>query len=148
MLTPIAAPDRAPSSREESAMWPRWLRAEPHMPDGTALASRRIVVAEDNSLIVADVAETLRAQGAEVVECSSLRDLIDIIRSGQAIDVALLDLMLGDQLVYPAADDLMASDVPFVFFSGYDRHELPERFAACRFLSKPVSSNDLVITLI
>ena len=54
-----------------------------------------------------------------------------------ALDGALLDVNLNGAAVFPVADALAARGVPFVFSTGYDSLDLPERFRAAPCLEKP-----------
>jgi hypothetical protein len=53
-----------------------------------------------------------------------------VIRSGQWIDGAILDVKLGAKPACPIADLLTARGVPLLFTTGYDGTSLPARFAA------------------
>src|SRR5262249_48919214 len=60
---------------------------------GTAMASLRLVVIEDEQAIRRGVADALRASGYEVAEAADgVRGLEEAVRQG--IDLVLLDLML------------------------------------------------------
>jgi CheY-like chemotaxis protein len=53
-------------------------------------------------------------------------------------DVAILDINLGDGMVYPAADILAARGIPIIFATGYATEKaLLTRYAKARFLQKP-----------
>ena len=51
---------------------------------------------------------------------------------------ALLDINLGDELVWPVADALDARQVPFILISGMGASGVPQRFADRPFLAKPM----------
>ena len=87
-----------------------------------------------------DVAESVRALGAEVVgPVSSLQKALDAIDAEPALDGAVLDVNLQGIMVFPAADRLVELDVPFFFTTGYDQRIIPDRYAATRRCEKPVS---------
>lgn len=104
----------------------------------------RVLVAEDNYLIAAEVAEALQGAGATIV--GPLPSLGQLKRSAHscAVDAAVLDIRLGKELVFPAADILVQSSVPLVFFSGYDDIVIPERFTASIRVSKSTGLEGLV----
>jgi DNA-binding response OmpR family regulator len=52
-------------------------------------------------------------------------------------DLAVLDINLGGQKIYPVAERLRELGVPFVFASGYDRSALPREWAARPLVQKP-----------
>ena len=53
-------------------------------------------------------------------------------------DAAILDINLGDGMVYPVADILAARGVPFVFVTGYDADSVDGRFREVPVLQKPI----------
>lgn len=103
---------------------------------------KRVLVAEDNYLIANELAEHLEAANAVVLgPCASLADAnLQALHS----DLAVLDVDLRGEMVFPLADRLKALDVPFVFFTGYDRILLPPRFANVDCITKPLPALDAV----
>lgn len=99
------------------------------------LNGKRVLVVEDNYLLAMDLVDELEAANAVVVgPCSTLSDAgLQVAHS----DLAILDVNLGGENTFHLADRLKALDVPYVFFTGYDKHVLPERFAADDCISKP-----------
>lgn len=97
---------------------------------------KRVLVVEDNCLLALELAEELEAANAVVVgPCSSLREAdLNVAHS----DLAVLDVNLRGQSTYHLADRLDVLEVPFVFFTGYDREVLPERFAEVDCITKPL----------
>lgn len=105
---------------------------------------RRILVVEDEYLIALDVAESLRALGAEVVgPIPTLEKALDAIDADPALDGAVLDVNLHGTMVFPVADRLAERNVPFFFTTGYEGGSIPERYAAIRRCEKPVSGGRL-----
>lgn len=87
---------------------------------------KRVLVAEDNCFVAGELAERLAEANAIVVgPCASLADARQQARHS---DLAVLDVDLRGEMVFPLADMLMALEVPFVFFTGYTRMQLPRRF--------------------
>ncbi len=106
------------------------------------LKDRRILVVEDEYLIADLLASDLADAGAIVLgPVGSLGDAFELIGEGALIDAAVLDVNLGGELVYPAADKLVESAVPFVFTTGYDPLSIPPRFAGIRCCEKSASSS-------
>ena len=60
-----------------------------------------------------------------------------------ALDAAVLDVNLIGQHSYPVADALVASGVPFVFSTGYDKDKLLEGYRSFPVLQKPYQESDL-----
>jgi DNA-binding response OmpR family regulator len=103
---------------------------------GTA-ARPRLLLVEDEFLEALHLEQELAAAGYEIVgPFHSLAAGLEAAQ-GAELDLALLDVNLRGERVYPLADELTAQGVPFVFLSGYLAIDLPERFRARPRLSKP-----------
>jgi hypothetical protein len=64
-----------------------------------------------------------------------------------SLDGAVLDLKLGTERVYAAADTLLARGVPFIFATGYGRGVMPEKYAGVPRCEKPVDMTALMNVL-
>ena len=97
----------------------------------TAPARRpRVLVVEDEYFVAADLAEELEASGAQVL---AMKPTLAEARAAAAIeqpDVAVLDIDLRGEKVYPLADELLAMGVPIIFATGYDADTIQDRYAA------------------
>ena len=114
----------------------------------TRLSGLRILVVEDEYLLSRQVARALTALGADVVGCAAgVAAALDSIARLGAIDLALLDVNLAGEKVYPVADELVRRGIGFVFLSGYDLDDRDPRFAGWPQLSKPVTMPMLVAAL-
>jgi nitrogen-specific signal transduction histidine kinase/CheY-like chemotaxis protein len=99
------------------------------------LVGLRVLVVEDESLIAMLVEDLLTQLGCTLAgTMSSLEKARQAAERGD-IDVALLDVDLGGEPVYPVAHALQARGVPFVFMSGYGG--LHERFRDTPIVQKP-----------
>ena len=67
--------------------------------------------------------------------------------ASDAPDIALLDVNLAGEEVFPVADALASRQVPFVFLTGYGRNVIPDRFRDRPLLGKPYSTAPLLATL-
>lgn len=103
-------------------------------------SSGRILVMEDDGLLAMMMSEMLGRLGYEVVgPCRTVDDALARIQS-EAIDVALLDVNLGNgETSYPAAELLGQRGVPFVFLTGYGEGSIDEAFKGRPIMSKPFS---------
>jgi DNA-binding response OmpR family regulator len=61
----------------------------------------------------------------------------------EAIDVGLLDVNLGGEMVFPIARALADRGVPFIFLTGYDEESLPAAWRDRPLLEKPVTPSIL-----
>jgi CheY-like chemotaxis protein len=102
------------------------------------LLQKRILVVEDSALVAMDVIETLQELGCEAVgPAGSVQQAFELMNLG-SVDGAILDVNLGAEDVFPVADLLASSDVPFMFATGYDRSAiLPARFQRAPTIQKP-----------
>jgi CheY-like chemotaxis protein len=114
-----------------------------------ALAGRRILVVEDEYLIMTDIASSLEQAGAEVVgPAATVDEALRLVGDPSRIDAALLDINLRGVMAFPVADALADRGVPFVFSTGYDRSILPPRYAKAAFCEKPSELSQIIRTLV
>ncbi|MBB3320449.1 DNA-binding response OmpR family regulator [Rhizobium sp. BK181] len=111
------------------------------------LVGKRVLVVEDDYLQASNVTFALEDQGSEVI--GPFPDLESSLLSLEArnIDVAVLDIHLGSDLVYPVADRLDQARVPFVFATAGNESGIPDRFCGVRRLLKPFSLEELAVEL-
>lgn len=103
------------------------------------MRERRILVVEDEYIVAQDLSRWLQRRGLQVIGPAPRLERARALIASEAIDAALLDIHLRGELVFPAAEDLAARCIPFVFLSGFGRSIVPDRFAHIRLLDKPVS---------
>src|SRR5215469_4566183 len=93
------------------------------------LTGRRVLLIEDEYFIGDDIAHALKGLGAEIIgPLPSLADAEGILKRGEAIDAALLDINIRNEMVFPLARLLRSRNVPFVFTTGYDRTSVVAEF--------------------
>ncbi len=101
---------------------------------------KRVLLAEDDTVVAADLAWELEAVGMVVVGIvSSLHEALEWI-NGRKIDFALLNIVLQDGVSFPAARQLKALGIPYAFFSGLEKDEIGSEFLDVPHLSKPQCS--------
>ncbi|MGH8187217.1 MAG: response regulator [Steroidobacteraceae bacterium] len=112
------------------------------------LRGRRVFVVEDDCVTAMDLSETLTEAGAQIVgPATTVEAALELLRNRPDVDIALLDVRLENESVFPLADELVRRDVPIVFTTGYESHEIPERFQAARYCEKPVGLGVIARTL-
>ena len=91
--------------------------------DHNLLSGVRVLVVEDDPLLIMDIESTLTEAGAVVVDaCRTVRDAV--WRSNDAdFSVAILDFRIGSETVSPVARRLADRGVPFVIYTGQARDE-------------------------
>jgi CheY-like chemotaxis protein len=114
------------------------------MAEARPLARRRILIAEDNLLVAMQIEDSLRRLGAEPVgPVGRLSQALELAKR-EVLDGALLDVDLGGELVFPAAEVLEARRVPIIFATGHDGSALlSSRFASHARLRKPYPEQEL-----
>lgn len=114
------------------------------------LDGKRILVAEDEPLIALDLADLIADHGAAVVgPAYSLSDAQALLGApssdGTAIDGALLDIDLGDDLVWPLALLLQQKGIPFAFISARCRRDdRPGALDSCICVDKPATRDQIL----
>lgn len=114
--------------------------------DGQGVRGRRILVLEDEPLIALMTSRILKELDAEVVgPCASIGDARQALSSD--VDVALLDVNVGGELVYEFAEEIRRRRIPIVFVTGYHAGVVEERFVEAPVLIKPIERDDLAAAL-
>lgn len=104
------------------------------------LMNCRILVVEDEYLIADELARMLREWGGEVVGPVPTRDMALAKLGSEHVDIALLDINLIGQSVYPVAAALEQRGVPFMFVTGYSHSSVRADFANTPYLDKPFAT--------
>lgn len=108
---------------------------------------RRVLVVEDEYFLADETRIALQALGATVVgPVAHVKDALDLL-AYEKVDAAILDVHLGDGLVFPVAEKLEENDIPYVFATGYDPSIIPGRFSGFVLSSKPIDLNKIAIAL-
>ncbi|MEO5372760.1 MAG: response regulator [Alphaproteobacteria bacterium] len=108
---------------------------------------RRVLVVEDELLVAMGIEMVLEDAGCLVIgPIARLQEAIEAARDAE-MDVALLDVNLRGDEVYPVADILAERHIPFAFLTGYGPEILPTRYAGRRVLHKPFVS-DMVTKMV
>jgi response regulator NasT len=110
-------------------------------------SKRRIVVAEDESLIRMDIIETLKDQGFDVVgEAGDGMEAIELAKELKP-DLMVMDIKMPDMDGLSAAEQIAKLRIPVVFLTAFNQQELVARASevgAMAFLVKPFSPEDLL----
>ena len=110
-----------------------------------------ILVVEDDFIVAFDMQTLLEEQGARVIgPVAELREAQAALASVRSsIQLAVLDVNLNGEYVFPLAAELKAASIPFVFATAYadDDRLFPEPLREVPRLAKPVLPNTLLAQL-
>ena len=88
-------------------------------PSFEKLHGLRILVAEDETLVLMEIEDMLRELECEIVgPVSTVGAAVSTVRQND-LDGALLDMNLRGERIAPAAEELVARGVPFLLVTGY-----------------------------
>jgi DNA-binding response OmpR family regulator len=110
-----------------------------HPENPGPLAGRRVLVIEDEYFLADDIVRALTALGARIVgPYGDLDEATGVLDRDVAIDAAIVDINLKDEMAFPLACTLRSRKVPLVFTSGYDRISIAPEFQDVRLWGKPL----------
>jgi DNA-binding response OmpR family regulator len=99
--------------------------------------SLRILVVEDEMMIAFFIEDCLADLGHQIVgPASRVAAALDLAET-EILDLALLDINVAGEQVYPVARQLRARGIPFAFLSGYSARGVSDEWAGTPILSKP-----------
>lgn len=114
------------------------------MQSKSALNGLNVFVVEDESLVLFSLEDVLTELGCLIVgPAMRLPQALAAAGDASEIDVAILDVNLGGQPVFPVAEKLKARGVEIVFATGYGREGLPEEWRGHPVLLKPYTADDV-----
>ena len=114
----------------------------------SGLASKRILVVEDDVLIRLDIVSELRNAGCIVIGPASRLEAAMTLAEGRDLDAAVLDVFLEGAYAWPLAGVLKVKGVPFIFQTGFGQFlDIPPAFASVRRLEKPLKPGTLRLEL-
>lgn len=111
------------------------------------LAGRRLLVVEDEMMVLLHIEDALADLGCTSVSAAATVDQALELIKAQAFDAAMVDVNLGGRESYPVADALTERGVPFAFSTGYSGQSLHEGYRDRPVLGKPYREADLVAML-
>lgn len=126
------------------------MTASNHTPesDSAPRPARRVLIAEDESLIRLDLAEMLREEGYEVVgEAADGQEAVELAEQLRP-DLVIIDVKMPRRDGIDAASEIVGKRIaPCVMLTAFSQRELVERArdaGAMAYLVKPFSPGDLV----
>jgi CheY-like chemotaxis protein len=102
-----------------------------------------VLVVEDEAAISLLLEDMLLDFGCEVVgPAARLSAALDAVTK-EHIDIAILDVNLAGEPIYPVAEALEARSIPFVFSTGYGSQGIKDAYRDRPVLQKPFAQHDL-----
>ena len=117
------------------------------LPASEPLAGLRILIVEDEAMIALLIQDVLEELGSVIIGPASRISAALNLATAESIDLAVLDLNLAGQSVYPVAEVLAERGIPFVFITGYGQVSIDERWRDRPSLPKPFRSTQLAGSL-
>jgi CheY-like chemotaxis protein len=100
------------------------------------LSNRRILVVEDEMLLMMMIEDVLTDAGCTLLTASRIPQAM-ILAETETIDCAILDVSVAGKTINPVADILTRRDIPFILSSGYGNAGLPAEYRDRPLLPKP-----------
>ncbi len=111
------------------------------------LAGKRVLIVEDELIQGMVIEELLLECGCiPVGPCGNVAQALEAVQAG-SFDMAVLDVNLGGEMVYPVAHALTAQDIPFLFMSGYGEAAIASRPGKWRVCAKPFEGDEFAAKL-
>ena len=108
------------------------------------LDGAKVLVLEDSYLIAELIEDMLLQAGAIVVGTPNSVAMALNVLATQAVDLACLDIDLGDENSFPVADELAFRGIPFVFVTAAAAGLLPQRHSNRILVPKMQMTDELV----
>jgi CheY-like chemotaxis protein len=108
----------------------------------------RVLVVEDDTMICLLFEDMLLELGCKVAGTAcDFKRAAEMAQRDENIDVAILDVNLGGQLVFPIADILSRRGIPFLFATGLGASGLPADWQGHCSVEKPMTVASLAHAL-
>jgi DNA-binding response OmpR family regulator len=107
------------------------------------LAGRRVLLVEDTFIVADELGNALRRLECAVVGPFASVEDARLAAMSEPLDLALLDINLDGEPVYPIAHKLLERQIPFVFLTGYTGEAIDGSFRSFPRLTKPFGPSEL-----
>jgi signal transduction histidine kinase len=94
-------------------------------PDRFVSATRRVLLVDDDPLVLAATVDMLRELGHETIETTSAKKALEVLRAGERPDLAILDYAMPEMSGSALADliHLIYPGLPLLLATGYSERE-------------------------
>jgi DNA-binding NtrC family response regulator len=113
------------------------------------LCGERILLVEDDVILLMDLEQLLQDVGAEIVaRCRTVHDGLAAARDANAT-VAIVDVRIGRETIAPVVRQLHARGIPFVLYTGQTRSEpVLAEWRGVPVVSKPASAGAIISAVV
>jgi len=111
------------------------------------LSGRRVLVVEDELLVLMMIEDMLADLGCESVTVAATIEQALALICAQVFDAAILDMNLNGSSSHPVAEALVARGVPFVYATGNIGGAIRDGYRDRPVLKKPFEFEELVRSL-
>lgn len=101
----------------------------------------RVLVVEDEALIALVLQDMLEDFGCEVVGPAATIAEAQALSAENSYDIAILDVRLNGDFVFPVAERIAAAGCPIIFATGGGGEDLPPHFQPSSVLQKPFAAS-------
>ncbi|MDF2901773.1 MAG: hypothetical protein K0Q62_1832 [Phenylobacterium sp.] len=113
------------------------------MSHALVLDGKNVLVVEDQYLVAESMKRSVRDLGGKVLgPVSNVAAALAMIET-EIPDLALLDVNLGGEPIFPAVLELNRRGIPYIFATGYELSVLSPEHHKAPHLEKPVTTRDL-----
>jgi DNA-binding response OmpR family regulator len=112
------------------------------MPRSTLLNGYDVLLIEDETMVSFLIEEMLEKLGAAAIRHAARLDAGLALVAAKLPGLAILDVNISGETVFPIAERLEAAAVPFVFITGYGRGGLHGRWSSREVLQKPLTAQE------
>ncbi|WP_346015868.1 response regulator [Bradyrhizobium sp. 180] len=103
----------------------------------------RVLLVEDEGLVALMIEDMLEELGLKVVASAAQVKKACELATTASFDLALLDVNLAGEFVFPVARILRGRRIPFLFSTGYGGPPPEEEFRNAPAIGKPFSADQL-----
>lgn len=108
------------------------------------LSGRRVLVVEDELLVLMMIEDMLADLGCESVTVAATTEQALALICAQVFDAAMLDMNLSGNSSHSVAEALIARGVPFAYCTGNNGRDTRDRYPDRPVLKKPFKFEQLV----
>jgi DNA-binding response OmpR family regulator len=107
----------------------------------------RVLVVEDENLVAMEMSWILEEAGYSIVGPEASVETARQVLARHTVDLALLDVKLGGETVFPVSEMLDAISVPYIFVTSHPASSLPARYHGWPLVTKPYKPKALLAVI-